>query len=292
MADSPVAEITLDESEVRALLRTSAPRLGELSLRLVAAGWDNAVWRIGEDFALRLPRREAAVALVEHEQRALADVGPRLAAVGVRAPVPVLTGRPSDRFPWPWSIVPWIEGEHALGIERDENAGWAQTLAVVLAALHRTAPDDAPVNPVRGVPLRDRHHIMTERLRAASVPPVLAQAWHDGLDADPARERVWIHGDLHPGNIIVRDGVLFGLIDFGDVTAGDPAYDLAAAWLLFDGAGHAMFRRATRSRYDEATWVRARAWAAYLAVVFLTQMDDRPDFRGLGSSTALALAER
>lgn len=133
---------------------------------------------------------------------------------------------------------------------------------------------------------------MAERLRSVSAPRVIAQAWREGLDAEPSTERVWIHGDLHPGNIIVRDGELCALIDFGDVTAGDPAYDLAAAWLLFDGEGRVAFRRFTRSRYDDATWVRARAWAAYLALVFLTQMDDRPEFRRLGSSTAHALAER
>lgn len=292
MADSPPAEITLDESQVRALLRSSAPQLAELSLHLVAAGWDNDIWRIGEDLALRLPRREASLVLAQHEQRALPDLAPRLAAVGVRTPLPVLTGHPSESSPWPWSIVPWIAGEHALGVERRENTRWARKLAAALSALHRSAPDDAPRNPVRGVPLRDRDVVMAERLRSVSAPRVIAQAWREGLDAEPSTERVWIHGDLHPGNIIVRDGELCALIDFGDVTAGDPAYDLAAAWLLFDGEGRVAFRRFTRSRYDDATWVRARAWAAYLALVFLTQMDDRPEFRRLGSSTAHALAER
>nr|WP_201469602.1 aminoglycoside phosphotransferase family protein [Microbacterium hydrocarbonoxydans] len=292
MANSPAAEITFDESQVRTLLRTSAPHLAELSLRLVAAGWDNAIWRIGDDLALRLPRRDASLPLAEHEQRALPDIGPRLAAIGIRTPMPLLAGHASESFPWPWSIVPWVEGEHALGIERSENTRWARTLAAALSALHRTAPEDAPRNPVRGVPLRERDAVMTERVRSVAMSPIIAQAWRDGVDAEPTRERVWIHGDLHPGNVIVRDGALCALIDFGDVTAGDPAYDLAAAWLLFDGTGHTTFRRATRARYDDATWVRARAWAAYLAIVFLTQMDDRPEFRRLGSRTALALAER
>lgn len=292
MADSPAAQITLDESQVRALLQSSAPHLAERSLHSVAAGWDNAMWRIGDDLALRIPRRDASLALAEHEQRALPHLGQRLAAVGVRTPIPVLTGGASDRFPWPWSIVPWIEGEHALGMTRSENARWARTLAAALSALHRTAPDDAPRNPVRGVPLEDRDGVMEERLRTVALPPVIRRAWQDGLDAEPTGERVWIHGDLHPGNIIVRDGALCALIDFGDVTAGDPAYDLAAAWLLFDEPGHMTFRRATRARYDDATWIRARACAAYLATVFLTQMDDRPEFRRLGASTVLALTER
>jgi len=292
MADSPPAELALDESAVRSLLRESAPAFAEHDLRLFAEGWDNTSWRLGPDHLVRLPRRLAAVALVEHEQRALPELGPWLARLGIRTPIPVHVGRPSERFPWPWSIVPWIDGEQALGIDRADNTGWAATLAATLTALHQPAPADAPRNPVRGVPLRERDEVMQARLQTAAAPSVIGDAWGHGLDAADASERVWIHGDLHPGNVVVENGMLRALIDFGDVTAGDPAYDLAAAWLLFDGDGHETFRRATLSRYDDATWTRARACAAYLATVFLTQMDDRPEFRALGSSTTRAIAER
>ena len=97
---------------------------------------------------------------------------------------------------------------------------------------------------------------------------------------------MWIHGDLHPGNVVVDQNGLAALIDFGDVTAGDPAYDLASAWMLFDARGRAEFREATDDRYDPPTWIRARAWAAYVTLMLLTQSDDRPEYLSAGRSTA------
>ena len=130
---------------------------------------------------------------------------------------------------------------------------------------------------------------MQERLAALPDRPALRDAWAAGQDAPHSAERVWIHGDLHPGNILVDDGRLTALIDFGDVTAGDPAYDLAVGWLLFDDTGRERFRAATAGRYDQATWTRARAWAGYLGVMLLSQSDDRPEYLALGQSTAAEL---
>jgi aminoglycoside phosphotransferase (APT) family kinase protein len=290
VANSPAAERTLEEQGVRALLRNDAPELAELPLRRISDGWDNTIWRLGDDLAMRIPRRELAVPLIAHEQRALPMLGPRLAALGIRTPVPIVAGRPSDDFPWPWSVVPWIEGTTAFGSSRVDNDRWAPELATALVALHAPAPSDAPHNPVRGVPLADRDAVIRPRLAAHPELPAVHQAWAAGLAADVSGERVWIHGDLHPGNILVRDGSLTALIDFGDVTAGDPAYDIGASWLLFDDSGRETFRRATGDRYDEATWTRARAWAAYLALVFLSLSDDRPDHLALGRSTVTELS--
>lgn len=105
-----------------------------------------------------------------------------------------------------------------------------------------------------------------------------------------SRERVWIHGDLHPGNLLVHHCDPAAIIDFGDVTAGDAAYDLASAWMLFDDAGREHFRRATHDRYDAATWARARAWAAGFAVLLIDSNDDRPELRHLGEDIASALS--
>ncbi|MFB7250494.1 aminoglycoside phosphotransferase family protein [Microbacterium sp. NPDC056234] len=292
MADSPVAELSLGEDDVRALLRAGAPHLADLPLSLVTEGWDNAIWRLGIDLVVRIPRRELAVALITHEQRALPELGPRLAALGIRTPVPIIAGRPNAGFPWPWSVAPWIEGAPAFETTRADNGHWAPRLAAVLGALHEPAPQDAPVNPVRGVPLVARDAVMRERLTEQPDHPMLREAWEAGLAAAASSERVWIHGDMHPGNVLIEDGTLSALIDFGDVTAGDPAYDLAVGWLLFDAEGRSRFRAATGSRYDEATWTRARAWAAYLALVFLTLSDDRPEYLALGLSTAAELTPR
>lgn len=295
MAHSPAAERRLDEPAVRALLHSADPTLARLPLHLFAEGWDNSVWRLGEDLAVRIPRREIAAPLIAHEQQALPVVGPRLAAVGVRTPIPVVVGRPTARFPWPWSVVPWISGTTALDVPRGAASRWATTLATALEALHRPAPPDAPHNPVRGISLVVRDEVMQIRLAQAERAGIahvgsLGDAWAAGLRAPACTERVWVHGDLHPGNIVADTEVLTAFLDFGDVTAGDPAYDLAAAWMLFDAAGRSTFRRATGSRYDEATWTRARAWAAYVALVLITQSDDRPALLAAGRSTAQELA--
>lgn len=273
------------------LLTHSAPHLAEHPLRLANEGWDNATWRLGEDFAVRVPRRSLAAPLIEHEQQALLILGRVLATVGVRTPVPIVNGRPTPDFPWPWSIVPWIPGEHALDRPRTDNTAWAPELARALRALHHTAPADAPHNPVRGIPLVQRD----ERMRAllsllpARFAATIDGAWAAGLAAPESTERVWVHGDLHPGNIVITDNRLSALIDFGDVTAGDPAYDLAVAWMAFNAEGRVAFRHATANRYDEATWIRARAWAASVAAILLAQSDDRDDYRALGQSTTMEL---
>ncbi|MFJ2541944.1 aminoglycoside phosphotransferase family protein [Microbacterium sp. NPDC087589] len=289
MADSPSAEYSLDENGVRELLRRTSPDLAALPLRLFADGWDNSIWRLGSELVVRLPRRELAVPLITNEQRALPAIGQALAATGIRTPVPLIVGEPGEQFPHPWSVVPWITGTTALATSRAENSAWASRLADALGALHVRAPADAPYNPVRGRPLSTRDDAMRPRLDLFGNHAALRDVWAAGLAASVGSERVWVHGDLHPGNILVAEGSLAALIDFGDVTVGDPAYDLASSWMLFDSSGRDMFRSATGARYDEATWVRARAWAAYIALVLLTQSDDRPEYFAVGASTADAL---
>jgi aminoglycoside phosphotransferase (APT) family kinase protein len=289
VADSPSAEYSLDESGVRDLLRRTSPDLAGLPLRLFADGWDNSMWRLGSELLVRLPRRDLAVPLIANEQRALPAIGPALAAIGIRTPVPLISGEPSELFPRPWSVVPWISGTTALASSRSDNAAWAPRLADALRALHVPGPADAPRNPVRGRALATRDDAMRPRLDAFRHRTALRDAWVAGLAAPVGAEQVWIHGDLHPGNMLVEDGTLAALIDFGDVTVGDPAYDLASSWMLFDASGREAFRRATGSRYDDATWVRARAWAAYIALILVTQSDDRPEYFAVGASTADAL---
>lgn len=290
MGDSPSAERRLGSGQVRALLKDQAPLLASAPLKKVAEGWDNAIWRLGADLAVRLPRRAEAARLIGHENTALPMLAPRLARVGVLSPVPVVCGEPSGEFPWPWSIVPWLPGAPALAQPRDKRAAWAPKLARALEALHRPAPTDAPVNPLRGVPLQARETSIRERLERHPEHAALGEHWDAGLAVAPSRERVWIHGDLHPGNLLVHHGDLAAIIDFGDVTAGDAAYDLACGWMLFDDAGREHFHRATQDRYDASTWVRARAWAAGFAVLLLDSNDDRPELRRLGQDIASALS--
>jgi len=291
VADSPAAQLDLDAEGVRDLLRSERPDLADLSLHRVAEGWDNAIWRLGADLAVRVPRRKLAAPLIRHEQVALPVLGPRLAAVGLRTPIPIHDGRATRAFPWPWSVVPWIDGETALCTDRGHAGRWASDLARALLAVHHPAPPDAPANPFRGVPLLVRDESVRTRLKDPTIIDTqvgsrLGEIWSAGIRARPSDERVWIHGDLHPGNILLEGGLLSALIDFGDVTSGDPAYDLAIGWLAFDARGRASFRAATGDRYDEETWIRAQAWAAAVALILLTQSDDRPELRRVGATTA------
>jgi aminoglycoside phosphotransferase (APT) family kinase protein len=294
VADKPVAEVAIDEALIRRLLAEQAGALPRgLPLRRVAAGWDSEIWRLGEQWAVRLPRRSLAAPLVLNEHRSLVLIGPRIEGVGVRVPIPLVRGVPGAGYPWAWSVVPWIDGVRAIDTQRAGRAGWAGTLARALGALHAEAPRDHPVNPVRGRPLRTRADAFADRLETLESrravtdreAEALRGAWLAGVEAPEwPRPAVWIHGDLHPGNLIVDGERLVGIIDFGDVTGGDPAYDLAVAWLAFDERGRERFVGATGDRYDRSTWLRARAWAAAVAVLLLMHSDDEPDYAALGRS--------
>jgi aminoglycoside phosphotransferase (APT) family kinase protein len=294
MPDKPRAEIDIDAALVRELVVSQAGEAiadaATLGLEKVAEGWDSEVWRLGGDHAVRLPRRQLAAPLMLNEQRLLPGIAERLTPTGVRVPAPIVTGGPGEGFPWAWSVVPWIAGSRGLDVPRALRTRWADTLADALGALHVAAPADHPVNPVRGRPLESRDGVFHERLAALrragmlddATADALRSTWRAGVAAPHWSDApMWIHGDLHPGNLVAADGDLQGIIDFGDVTAGDPAYDLAVAWLAFDERGREEFMAATGSRFGADTWRRAHAWAAAVTVMLLTHSDDAPDYAAL-----------
>ena len=293
MADRPAAEVAIDEVLVRDLLRSQHPDLAELPLALVDEGWDNAVWRLGDHLAVRLPRRAMAAPLVRHEQEWLPVLGP---ALPVPVPVPARVGVPQGGYPWHWSVVPWFEGRHAIDLPVERTASLVEPLADLVIALHVPAPANHPVNPVRGVPLAARDAVVRERLR--TVPALGPEAWGIWADAVAAPRWAaaprWIHGDLHPGNLVVGDdGSLAAVVDFGDMCAGDPATDLAVAWMLFDAAGRQRFVDKVESAcgWGAPTWRRAHGWAVSFASVLLESSDDNPAYLALGRRTlAAALA--
>lgn len=296
MADKPRAESAIDESLVRHLLLTQArtiERVDQLPLQHAEDGWDCSVWRLGKQLAVRLPRRALAAPLIEHEQRHLPEIAARLAPMLV--PVPIIAGVPDGRFPWRWSVVPWLAGESGLAVACTQRSGWVEPLARALLALHVPASGSFPTNPYRGVPLAQRSSAIRERLATAGlvspgVAAALGKIWQRGVAVHGwGRSPVWIHGDLHPGNLIARGSELRGIIDFGDLTAGDPAYDLAVAWLAFDSSGRTRFRAALDGHYDAATWIRAHAWAVAMTLALLQHSDDNPAYLTLAEECLAAV---
>ena len=289
---TPAAEVDVDVPLVRALLRDQHPDLADLPLELVANGWDNVIVRLGDLLAVRLPRRAAAAELIEHEQRWLPAIAHRVAAV-VPVPDPVRTGRPALGYPWSWSVVRWLPGT-PVG-ERAAGVHVAEALAAFVELLHVPAPADAPVNPVRAVPLAARSDSVLTRLATKDVPRAgeLAAVWRAAVALPAyAGPPVWVHGDLHPFNVLVEEAPsggtrLAAVVDFGDLTAGDPAVDLATAWLTLDREARRTFRAHVTA--DDDTWERARGWAVSIASA-LHLSDDRT-FRAVARRTIDAVLD-
>jgi aminoglycoside phosphotransferase (APT) family kinase protein len=297
-SSTPPAETPIDEELVRRLLRSQHPDLAELPVRRAASGWDNATYRLGDGLAVRLPRLAAAVGLLRNEQRWLPVLAPGLP---IPVPVPVRTGQPGEGYPWPWSVLPWTPGRTAA--LRPVAGGEAGRFGRFLAALHRPAPPGAPRNDYRGVPLRDHEAATTARLdqlreRADPDSPAvdeLQAAWQRlaGIPIDVPTDQGarWLHGDLHPKNLVVDEaGRLACVLDWGDLTVGDGATDLGAAWMLFPSGAHQQlwdgYRQAGGTLSGD-TRLRARGWALHFGIVMLLSglIDEDPEFTAAGRST-------
>ena len=260
------ADFEITAELVRDLVRDQHPDLADRPIRLGARGWDNQLWRLGDDLAVRLPwLTESADALLRKEYRWLPTLAPSLP---LPIPVPQRFGEPSERFPRPWLITTWVPGTPADRIPVTQAPAAAKSLASFLTALHQPAPADAPTGRDRGGPLAGRADQFATGLTSATArglihdPDAVRAVWHDAVTAPPwTGPPLWLHADLHPANVVTADGTLCGVIDFGDLCAGDPAYDLAAAWLLLpDGTtGHCW--AAYQPAPDAATMRRARGWA-------------------------------
>lgn len=289
-AGTPAAEIAIDEALVRELLREQFPDLSHLALHPAASGWDNVMFRLGDALAVRLPRRAAATTALRTEQHWLG----RLGALGVDVPVPLRHGAPSSRYPWPWSVVPWLPGHPA--DERPIEAGEAARLGTILQQLHAPAPPDAPVSPYRGVPLHARATDVEARLGRALADNDALRAssraiWNAALTAPIDITPRWIHGDLHPRNLLVTNGHLTAIVDWGDLGAGDPAVDLAAFWMLFEDATARRDGFAAYGSITPATMRRASGWALFFGVSLLDAgLVDDARHAATGSATLRRLA--
>ncbi|MEU0875210.1 phosphotransferase [Nocardia brasiliensis] len=272
-------EIEVSAELVRALLREQHPDLAGLAIREVVGGWGNQMWRLGDELVVRMQRMDPTPELQLKERRWLPVLAPRLP---LPVPRPVRFGAPSERFPKHWTVMTWVPGEPLDHASINRGADAADTLAGFLRALHVAAPAEAPTAKDRGAHPRIYTGGFENFLRAVALDGIAADVrdvWADATAAPAwAGPPVWVHGDLHPANVVVSNGTISGIIDFGDMFAGDPAWDLAAAWVLLP-AGTATRFFDTYAHADESAIRRARGLAA-MKSLFLILMGQNGD-RGL-----------
>jgi aminoglycoside phosphotransferase (APT) family kinase protein len=277
----------IDSSLVHRLLLEQHPDLASLPLVPVGDGWDNAVFRLGDDLAVRLPRRAASAPMIEHEQRWLPELAPRLP---LPVPLPIRIGRPGSGFPYPWSVIRWFRGTSAATEPIRDPAAAALALGRFLRALHQPAPPDAPRSAFRSIPLdarTSRLHEHLDRLGDVAMRERVLATW-DRLVVTPRwpGPAMWIHGDLHPANLLLVEDRLAAVIDFGDVTCGDPATDLSVMWMLLPPEHReTLFNAAGRQRSkpaDEQMWRRGRGWALAIGVAVIALGGEGNPLTGLG----------
>ena len=266
-------EIDIDASLARRLLAEQMPECSALLLhRVPSGGTENAVFRLGGELALRMPLRPGAVDGLLKEVRWLSVVAGHLS---LEVPEVVATGEPAEGYPFPWAVVRWLAGEDALSARPDSMSETALTLGRFVAELQGIDMTDAPPPGsegfVRGLPLVGRdaafHAALAQCAGLVDVARV-AHVWGDALAAPAwAGPPVWLHADLIPGNLLVRDGRLAGVLDFGAMATGDPAYDATAAWHLLDRADRPAFGEILEA--DDATLRRARGLVVSGGVIAL-----------------------
>ncbi len=280
---TPEAEVDITSELVVALLTAQHPDLAYLPIRLFESGWDNTMYRLGDDLLVRLPRRKIAAGIIGNEQKWLPRLAPSLP---LPVPAALRIGTPGHGYPWSWSVLPWLKGGAAdqHPADADQWTVWVD----FLGALHQEPDSEAPKNPHRGVPLRHRADAVAPRLdrlrsETRSVTPAIDHLWRQALDTPIDIAETWLHGDLHQRNVLTRDGRFVGVIDWGDVCRGDRATDLASIWMQL---ADPQARRQARQALDdvtEATWRRAQGWAVFYATLLLdTGRVDNPRHAVMG----------
>jgi aminoglycoside phosphotransferase (APT) family kinase protein len=274
-------EVEIDSALVERLLGEQFPRWARLPVRVVErSGTDNVTFRVGDELAVRLPRTARTQGQVEKDLTWMPRLAPYLP---LAIPEPLELGQPGAGYPFSWGVYRWLPGApYAARTVDAVRIAWE--LAEFVRCLREVETSGAPVpsdDPFeRGTPLAPRDAMFREALHDLreyfDTDAVLA-SWEESLAADtfdgPSR---WIHGDLMSGNVLVADGKLSAIIDFGTARAADPAGDVMAAWWLFEGESRRAYRQALS--VDENTWVRARGWALSLKIIAIPYYRDRdPD---------------
>ena len=267
-----VDEVSTDVDLVRRLLAAQFREWASLPLeRVPSHGTDNALYRLGDDMVVRLPRIGWAVSGLERELEWLPRLAPRLP---VEIPVPLATGTPEDGYPWPWAVYRWLRGENPSVAETGDRDSLARDVIALIRGFRQIDLEGPPCR--RGLPLLtqdDAARAALDELEGEIDVAAATAAWETALGTpDWPGPPTWVHGDLLPGNLLVREQRLTGVLDFGLVGVGDPACDLIAAWGVLPSRARAMLRE--ELGVDDATWARGRGWALSLGLIALPYYKD------------------
>lgn len=278
MSHTPTITLPL----VQQLIREQFPDFSMLTIQPVKVqGHDNRTFRLGNDMLIRLPTEEAYALKVTKEQALLPQLAPHLT---VTIPMPLKLGRPSDAYPFHFSIYQWTDGQSANQVKTDQQS--KQHLALGLASFLKELQS---IDTTNGLPpgqhnwwRGDHVSVYDQQTRSQiaelkdSIDSHRALAlWEKALSSRWSKTPVWIHGDFASGNILIKDGKLSGIIDFGGIGIGDPACDLVILWTFLEGKSREVFRRSIG--LDTDTWTRARGWALWKATFELCQRNDKND---------------
>jgi aminoglycoside phosphotransferase (APT) family kinase protein len=285
----------VDEALVSRLIEEQFPRWAGLSVtEVTSAGTDNAIFRLGTDLAVRLPRRRSAAESLTNEWRWLPRLAPSLP---LAVPVPVGHGTPDNEFPFPWSVHQWLEGRDLAASSEIDLSDAAVRLGRFVRVLQRLNAAGGPPS-FRGHPIRAADAVVRTQIDKAGAQGLFdvgaaIAVWETVLMApDWAGAPVWIHADLYPMNLLAIQGRLSAVIDFGGLGTGDPACDMLPAWALLDSKTRASFRGEVD--VDDATWERGRGWALALGVgAVAVYQETNPVLAAMGRRTIVeVLTER
>ncbi|CAN7457060.1 aminoglycoside phosphotransferase family protein [Mesorhizobium amorphae] len=263
-------DVSIDSGLVRRLIAAQFPHWADLPVEPVEpGGWDNRTFRLGDNMSVRLPSAASYAAQVEKEQRWLPRLAPHLP---LPIPVPLAKGAPGEGYPWPWSVYGWLRGRPAANGGIADLTGFARSLANFLLALYRIDANDGPPAGQHNFHRGGRLAVYDTETRAALSAlagrldtDTAQEVWASALGSGWQRPPVWVHGDVAFGNLLVEDGRLCGVIDFGSSAVGDPACDLVIAWTEFSGESRQAFRDALA--LDEEAWAGGRGWALWKALI-------------------------
>lgn len=270
-------QTNIDTNLAHRLVASQFPQWKDLPIQPVEkSGWDNRTFYLGKDMLVRMPSAECYAFQVEKEQYWLPKLAPLLP---LEIPSPLAMGEPGEGYPWTWSIYKWLEGESASRANIGDLRDFAENLADFLIALHgidsTNGPKPGPHNFYRGGDLstydaetRQSIDILKDKINVGFVTEV----WERAISTTWQDKPVWIHGDVSVGNLLVRQGRLSAVIDFGQLGVGDPACDLTIAWTFFKDESRQVFRKKLPLNTD--TWARGRAWALWKALIVAAGITD------------------